>query len=121
MGIGRGFERFAIPLHQRGLHVVALRLAAQNLADGVAVMPEIGVQPHEALVAGPVDAGDLVPGRRRRLAVDAQVTLAAAFDHGVAHVDGDVLRLPAAQLPDLRRRQSGRSDACLRRGADAKR
>ena len=28
MGIGLGFERFAIPLQQRGLHVVALGLAA---------------------------------------------------------------------------------------------
>ena len=121
IGIGRGLERFAVPLHQRGLDLVALRLAVQNLADGVAVMPEIGVQPHEALVARLVDAGDRVPGRRRRLAVDAQVTLAAAFDHGMAHVDRDVLRLPAAQFPDLRRGQSGRGDAGLRRGGDAKR
>jgi hypothetical protein len=47
-GIGRGLERLGVPLHQRGLHRGALRLAVQHLADGVAVMPEIGVQPHEA-------------------------------------------------------------------------
>ena len=63
-GIGRGLERLAVPLHQRGLHLIALRLAVQHLADGVAVMREIGVQPHEAPVAGLVDAGDGIPGRR---------------------------------------------------------
>ena len=120
-GIGRGLERLAVPLHQRGLHLVALRLAVQHLADGVAVMPEVGMQPHEAPVAGLVDAGDGVPCRARRLAVDAQIALGAALDDGVAHIDRDVLRLPAAQLPDVRRRQSRRGDADLRRGGDAKR
>ena len=120
-GIGRGLERLAVPLHQRGLHRVALRLAVQHLADGVAVMREIGVQPHEAPSRGLVDAGDRVPGRRRRLAVDAQITFAAAFDDGVAHVDGDVLRLAAAQFPDLGGGEPGRGDAGLRRGGDAKR
>jgi hypothetical protein len=51
------------------------------------------MQPHEAPIAGPVDAGDRVPGRRRRLAVDAQVTLAAAFDNGMTDIDRDLLRL----------------------------
>ena len=119
-GIGRGLERLAVPLHQRGLNRVTLRLAAQHLADGVAVMREIGVQADEA-VAGFVDAGDGVPGRRRRIAVDAQITLAPAFDHGMAHIDRDVLRLAAAHLPDPGRRQPGRGDAGLRRGGDAKR
>ena len=94
--IGRGLERLGVPLHQRGLDRVALRLAVQHLADGIAMMPEIGVQPHEASVAGFVDAGDGVPGRSRRLAVDAQIALAAALDDGVTHVDRDILRLPAA-------------------------
>ena len=47
------------------------------------------MQPNEAPVAGLVDAGDRIPGRRRRLAVDAQITLAAAFDDGMTHVDRD--------------------------------
>ena len=84
-------------------------------------MPEIGMQPHEALIAGLVDASDRVPGRRSRLAVDAQVTLAAAFDGGMTHIDRDILRLPAAQFPDLRGGQSSRRNAGLRRGGDAKR
>ena len=82
-GIGRGLERFGIPLQQGGLNGVALRLAVQDGADGVAVMPKVGVQPHEAPVAGFVDPGDGIPGRRWRLAVDAQITLGAAFDDGM--------------------------------------
>jgi hypothetical protein len=39
----------------------------------------------------------------------------------VAHIDGDVLALPAAQFPDLGCRQSRRGDAHLGRGGDAKR
>src|SRR5687767_15231187 len=39
----------------------------------------------EAAVANAVDAGDLVPGRRRRLVVDPQVALAAAFDRSEEH------------------------------------
>src|SRR2546430_3432515 len=120
-GIGRGLEGLAVPLHQRGLNLVALRLAVKNLADGVAMMPEIGVQPHEALVAGFVDSGDGVPGRRRRLAIDTQIALGAAFDQGVTHIDRDILALPAARFPDLRGSQSRRGDAGLRRGGDAKR
>src|SRR5713101_111119 len=99
----------------------ALRPAVQHLADGIAVMPEIGVQPHEALIAGLVDSGDDIPGRRRRLAVDAQIALGAAFDDGVTHVDRDILALPAAQFPDLRGSEARRGDAGLRRGGDAKR
>src|ERR1700722_1836107 len=84
-------------------------------------MGEIGVQPHKALIAGLVDPGDGVPCRRRRLAVDAQVALATAFDDGMTHVDRDILRLPAAQLPDLRGGKPGRGNAGLRRGGNAKR
>ena len=85
------------------------------------MMREIGVQPHEAAIAGVVDAGDGIPGRRRRLAIDAQIPLAATFDDGVTHVDRDILALPAAQFPDMRGRKSSRRDAGLRRGRDAKR
>ena len=72
-------------------------------------------------IAGLVDAGDRVPGRRRRLAVDAQITFAPAFDHGMAHVDGRRPAPAAAHFPDLGRRQSGRGDADLCGGGDAKR
>ena len=120
-GIGRGLEGLGIPLHQGGLNIVAFRLAVQHLADGSAMMREIGVQPHEAPIAGLVDPGDRVPGRRRRLVVDAQIALAAAFDHGMTHVDRDILALAAAQFPDLRGGKSGRGNAGLRRGGNAKR
>ena len=62
-------------------------------------MPEIGVQPHQALIAGFVDSGDGVPGHIGRLAVDTQVALGTAFDDGMPDVDRDILRLPAAQFP----------------------
>ena len=120
-GIGCGLEHLAVPLHQRGLNRVTLRLAVQHLADGVAVVGKIGVQPHEAIVAGPVDSGDCVPGRRRRLAVDAQIAFAPAFDHGMAHIDRNILHLAAAHFPDPGRRQPGRGDADLCGCSDAKR
>jgi hypothetical protein len=121
IGVGGGLERLAIPLHQRGLDLVTLRLAVQHLADRVAMMRKIGVQPNAAVIAGLVDAGNRIPGRRRRLAVDAQVTLAPAFDHGMAHIDRNLLALPAAQFPDPGRRQPGRGNTRLRRGSDTKR
>src|SRR3954468_23881588 len=102
-GIGRSLEGLAVPLHQRSLDLIALRLAVQDLADGVTVMWKVRVQPDKTPIAGFVDAGDRVPSRRGRLAADAQITLAPAFDRGVTHINGDVLRLSAAQFPDLRR------------------
>ena len=80
---------------------------------------EIGVQADEASVARPVESGDGVPGWRRRLAVEAQIALAPAFDHGVAHVDGNALRLAAAQFPDFGRGKAGGGDAGLRGGGHA--
>ena len=60
-GIGRGLERLAVPPRQRRLDLLALRLASQHLADGGAVMGEVGVQPHVARIARAVDAGGRVP------------------------------------------------------------
>ncbi len=120
-GIGGGLECLAVPLQQRGLNIIALRLAVQDLADGVAVVREIGMQPHKALIAGSVDSGDGIPRRPWWLAIDAQVTLGTAFDDGMLHIDRDILRLPAAQFPYLRGGKSGRGNAGLRRGGNAKR
>src|SRR5205085_260902 len=119
--IGGGFESFRLPLHQRRLHIVTLGLAVEHLADGGAVMREIRVQPHEAAIAGPVDAGDGVPGRPRRFAGDAQVALGAALDRGVAHVDADMLRFARAQFPDFGGGKPRCGDADLRCGGDAER
>ena len=82
-------------------HTALVSCGYAERADGGAVMRKVGVQPHESAVAGLVDASDGVPGRRRRFAVDTQISLGAALDGGVAHVDADMLRLPAAQLPDF--------------------
>src|SRR6201999_3927925 len=51
-GIGRGLEGLAVPLIARGLDFLALLFAAEHVADRGAMMPEVGVQPHEALVLG---------------------------------------------------------------------
>src|SRR3954447_23485832 len=120
-GIGRALESFALPLHQCRLHVLTFRLAVQHVADGGAVMREIGMQPHKALIAGVVDPGDDVPRRWRRLAIDAQVTLTAALDDRMTHIDCDLLRLATAKLPDLRGGHCSRGNTGLRRGRYAKR
>jgi hypothetical protein len=84
-------------------------------------MREVGVEAHIAAIAGTVDAGDRVPHRRRRLALDAQIALAAAFHGGMRYVHGDGLRLPAARLPDRGGGKTRRGDGGLRRGVDAER
>ncbi len=108
-------------MHQCRLHRLTLGVAAEHLADGGAVMREIGVQPHEAPAARLVDAGNRIPGRRRRFAVGTQITLAAAFGDRVNHVDRDALRLAAAQSPDLGRGKAAGCDRGLGSGAYAKR
>ena len=115
---GGRLERLRLPLEEGGLHRLAFVGAAQQLQHAVAVMREVGVQPHAAVVAGAVDAGDPVPGRSRRLAVEARVALAAELDGGLAHVDADALRPAGALAPDLGRGQTGGGDGGLRRGAD---
>ena len=75
------------------------------------MMREIGVQADETAIARPVNAGDGIPGRRRRLVIDAQIALAAAFGDGVSQVDRDLLALSAAQFPETRSGKSSRGDA----------
>jgi len=53
----------------------------------------------------------------RRLALDTQITLAAAFDHGVTHVDRDLLALPTAQFPEMRGREPAAAMLVWRRAA----
>src|SRR5437879_6337156 len=60
------------------------------------------------------------PRRRRRFVVDAQITLGAAFDDGMAHADANVLHLTAAQLPYLGGSETGGGDRRLPGNGDAK-
>src|SRR4051794_11606292 len=85
------------------------------------MMREIGVAADEPVVSGSVDAGDGVPGGRRRLVVDAQIALGAAFGDGMAQVDANVLRLAAAQSPDFGGSKAGGCDRRLAGNCDAKR
>ena len=53
-----------------------------------------------------------------RLAVDAQVTLAAEFDRRVAHSDADLLATSDAQAPQLAGGERRGGDRGLRKRAD---
>jgi hypothetical protein len=114
-------ELLRLPARERGLHRVTRVGAAEQRDDARAVVREVRVQAHDPAVARAVHARDRIPERRGRLAVDAQVALAAELDRRRAHVDGDALRATAAQPPQLRRRESGRRDRRLRGGADPER
>ena len=82
---------------------------------------QIGVQSHPASIAAAIEADGLVAMLVRRLAIDAQIALAAELDPGVPHVDADALPAPGAQTPQLVRGKRRRGDGCLRRGADRER
>ena len=60
-----GLERLALPAVERALHRFARIVAAEQLQHAVAVMREIGVQPHPAPVAAAIEPGDLVPDLAR--------------------------------------------------------
>ena len=84
-------------------------------------MRQVGVQPDPAAVAGAIDADGLVAMLVRRLAVDAQVALAAELDAGVAHVDADALPPAGPQMPQFVGGERGGGDGGLRRRADRER
>jgi len=106
---------------------VGHRIAAGGIACGqaeraqraVAVVGEVGMQPHMAGLADGVttgvEAGELVP-QRRADAIDQGMR--AAFGHGMVARDLHLLpRRPGAQVPQLGRSQPGRPQAGLgRRG-----
>jgi hypothetical protein len=82
------------------------------------VVREVRVQADEPAVAAAVHARDRVPHGRRVPPRDPQVALAAELERRRAHVDRDPLRAPAAQPPELGRREPGRRDRRLRGAAD---
>jgi hypothetical protein len=123
-GLGRRrLERLGLPFAQCLLNRRPVVVAPEQLQDAVAVVREVGVESHFALVAGVIDAGDLVPGRRRRPAVHTHVALAAKLDRRMAHMDGNGWLAPGsrpcAQAPYLGSRQCRGGDRDLRGGADA--
>src|SRR5947209_10661517 len=84
-------------------------------------MWEIRVQAHPASVTAAVKSGDLVPQLLWRLAVNAQVALAAKLDRGIAHVDAHALLPSCAQPPQLGGGERCSRDARLCGGADGER
>ncbi len=63
---------------------------------------EIGVQAHPFAVAAAIGAGDFVPDLIAAGVVDPEVAFAAKLGRRMAHIDSYLLRLLAAQLPQLR-------------------
>ena len=79
---------------------------------------EVRVQAHPAPVAAAVQSRDLVPQLGGRLAVDAQIALAAKLDRGIAHRDADALALAGADPMNLGGSERRGRDARLRARAD---
>ena len=115
----RVLEVRAIPLQQRGLHGLPIVFAGEQPQEAVAVVREVGVDAHAPVIAGLVDAGDLVPGRARRLAMDAHVPLCPEFDSGMPHIHRDRLRCARPLPPDFGGGKCRRRDRGLRHRADA--
>src|SRR5690349_3285959 len=75
---------------------------------------EIAMDAHPAVAHG-VEAGERIPHRRQRLAVDQEVARAAQREGGVAPVDACALRRQPAQFAELRgSRAPSRERLCAR-------
>ena len=102
-GLGCGCLQFlAVPAVQRLLHRRRVVRAFEQRQQAVAMMRQIGVQPHPAAVAAAKQPGDGVVIFLIRLAVDAQIALTAKLDCGISHVHTDVLVLTGAHPPHFR-------------------
>ena len=120
-GIGRGLERLGVPLHQCGLNrrrapacsSAPCRRRRGDAGNWCAAARSGGRGSCKCRRSHPRSA----PAACRRRADNARCGIRPR----VSHVDRDLLRLPAARLPDLRGGKSGRGNAGLRRGGDAKR
>ena len=84
-------------------------------------MGKICVQPDEPSVTSAVHTRDGVPCRRRRLARDAQITLAPTFGNGMAHVDEHILHFLAPGAPEFSSGEAHGGDDDLRSGGNAER
>jgi len=120
-GLGSGgLQRLGAPSIERALYGRALVPAAEQGKRSVAVMGQIGMEPHPPAIAAAIQSGDLVMMLDRRTPIDTQVPFAAKLDRGAAHVDADVLATTRAQSPQLARRQGRGGDGRLRRATDRK-
>ena len=117
------FERKALPRCARLHRRLAIRRRAEHLERGFAVVGEIAVDAHPPAIAHRVEAGESIPGRRQRLAVDPHVARAAQRSGGRTGVDRHLLGAFAAQGPQVARGEArcrergraGRGEAVARR------
>src|SRR5687767_6389159 len=81
---------FPLPRAARLLRARAIVAGAKHAHRGVAMVRKIAVDADPAVAQG-IEAAERVPGRRRRLAVHAQIARAAQRDGGGARVDANLL------------------------------
>ena len=117
---GGGLERLGVPSVECALYCPSVVTAAEQREHPVAVMGQIGMQPHPTTITAAIQSRDLVMILRRRPAIDAQVPFAAELDRGIANVDADPLAATRAQSPQLAGCQSRGGNGRLRCGADGK-
>ena len=118
---GGGLERLAAPLVERALNCDSIMAATEQGKHPVAMMGQIGMEPHPTAVAAAIESRDRVMILGRRPAIEAQVAFAAEFDRGAAHVDADFLAAARAQPPEVACGQRGSRNGRLRRGIDRER
>jgi hypothetical protein len=109
-GDQRFFQLFALPASHGLLHRLPVSRASQHLQRALAMMGKVGVQLHPPAVPGGMKSGNVVPQRRRRRAIDAQMPLAAKRHGRGARIHVHLLRASGAQTPQLRRRQCRGAD-----------
>src|SRR5262249_55199041 len=117
---GGGLQRLGTPSIERALYRRALVPAAEQGKHSVAVMGQIGMEPHPPAIAASIQSGERVMMLDRRPSIHIQIAFAAKFDRGAANVDGDALATTRAQSPQLARSQGRRGDGRLRCATDRK-
>src|SRR5262245_4789383 len=96
-GVGGGsLECLAAPSIERALDCRSVMAATEQGKHPVAMVGQIGMEPHPTAVAAAIESRDRVVIFGRRLSIEAQVAFAAEFDRGAAHVDADALAAPRA-------------------------
>src|SRR5262249_31974109 len=112
---GGGLERLTAPLIERALDCDSIMAAAEQSKHPVAMMGQIGMEPHPTAIAAAIESRDRVMILGRRAPIEAQVAFAAEFDRSAAHVDADPLAAPGAQAPEVACRQRRSRNGRLRR------
>ena len=99
---------------------IAAGCALQQRECALAMVGEVGVDPHPAAIAAWIEPGQRV-AENDRMAVDGEVVVAATFDRSMPAVHRHLLAVAGAQLPVVRGSECRQCDAGLRRLAHRER